>query len=171
MRIYCITEHADFIIRNGRLITFDTETPVADAIAVKDGKISAVGTSIDVNNLAEPDTEIAEANGKTDLPGFIKSHLHLFSGAADLGGLNLTGVAGADALAERVLTFANERSEYPIIPGTSANYELLEKGHPINRHDLDQILPDCSFALMAPDAHTVWANTKALEQAGILYCG
>ena len=163
-----MTEHADLIIQDGRLITFDTATPSAEAIAVKDGKVSAVGANDEVKNLAGPDTEIIGANGKTVIPGFIESHLHLFSGAANLGGLNLTGVAGAEALTEHVLTFARKHPDDPIIFGSSADYELLEKGHPTNRHDLDQILQDRPFALMAPDAHTVWANTKALEQAGIL---
>lgn len=84
-----MTEHAQRIITNGRLITFDESRPNADALAIRDGKIIAVGSADDVANLAGPETVIHNAGGGTVLPGFIESHVHLFQSAAELDALNL----------------------------------------------------------------------------------
>jgi predicted amidohydrolase YtcJ len=90
-----MTRHAERIITNGRLITFDAAQPAAEAIAVANGEIIAVGSAEDVNNLEGPDTIVHDANGATVLPGFIESHLHLFQGGAELDALNLSGIEGA----------------------------------------------------------------------------
>ena len=57
-----------------------------------------------------------------------------------------------------------------MIVGVSTSYQLIDGRNPV-RQDLDAILPDRPLALLAPDIHTVWANTKALELAGLLHGG
>ena len=108
-----------------------------------------------------------EAGGRTLLPGFFESHLHLVLGGAELEHLQLGEVAGFDALASAVRAYGAARPDLPLLMAQGANYEIL--GAPVTRHDLDRISADRPLAMMAPDHHTVWANTMALQRAGMLH--
>lgn len=162
---------ADLIVINGSLLTFDPAQPAAEALAVSDGMITAVGTGDDILDLVGPNTEVIDACGGTVLPGFIDSHVHLFGGAAELDMLDLRGLRGFDALSDALRSYAKGRPDDPLIMGVSADYEIIGAGLVASRQDLDRILPDRPVALMAADHHTVWANTIALEKAGILLGG
>lgn len=69
-------EPADFILQNGHIITVDPENTIAQAMAVRDGRLVAVGTNETVEAFRGPETEIKDAGGKTILPGLIDSHTH-----------------------------------------------------------------------------------------------
>jgi predicted amidohydrolase YtcJ len=166
-----MTDHADRIITNGRLITFDDAQPQAEALAVRGGEIVAVGTTDDIANLAGPETVVHDAANNTVLPGFIDSHVHLFGGSAELDALDLMNVEGKEALKAAVDVYVANRPDDELIYGVSCDYHMLGRGTPITRQVLDAILPDRAFAIMAHDHHTAWANTRALELAGVLHGG
>jgi predicted amidohydrolase YtcJ len=157
------------VILNGRLITFDREHPRAEALAIRDGTIAAVGSTTEIRALAGPDTQVCDAGGATVLPGFIDSHVHLFGGSVELGYLDLYGVADADTLTARVRAWAAQCPDDRIVFAVQADYAILGAGRHTTRHDLDRVLPDRPFAMFAPDHHTIWANTAALEAAGVLH--
>ena len=161
--------HAGLIIRNARIMTMDDRCPSAESLAVSGNTITAVGSTADIAGLAGPDTRIIDAGGASVLPGFIESHLHIFAGAATLSRLDLTGVTGMDALQGAVTAWAAGQSD-GIIFANQAHYTILGSG-PITRQMLDEVCGERPFAMMAPDAHTVWANTSALAAAGILKGG
>ena len=160
--------HADLIIRNARVMTIDDAFPAARAIAVSGKVIAGVGSNADIDSLAGPGTRIIDAQGASVLPGFIESHMHLFHGAASLNRLDLAGVTGLNALKSAVTNWAGSNPGSGIIFASQAHYHILGEGG-ITRQILDSILSDRPFAMMAPDAHTAWANTAALEAAGILH--
>ncbi len=166
-----MAEHAERIITNGRLITFDDNHTRAGAIAIRDGRIAAVGSADDIANLAGPDTVTHDAAGATVLPGFIESHVHLFGGADELDSLNLMNTTGEEGLARAVHSYAATRPENEIIYATGCHYDVLGPGRSTTRQALDQIMPERPLAMMAHDHHTAWANTTALEAAGILRGG
>jgi len=166
-----MADNADRIITNGRLMTFDDSNAGAEAIAIRDGHIMAVGRADDIANLAGPDTITHDAAGASVLPGFIESHVHLFGGAAELDALNLMNTSGEEALGREVHDYAATRPGNDLIYATCCHYDILGPGKPTTRQALDQIMPDRPFAMMAHDHHTAWANTKALEAAGILRGG
>jgi len=159
----------DIVILNGALITFDPENPEADALAIKGGLISAVGTTDVVAGLAGPDTRVFDARGGTVLPGFIDSHVHLFCGSVELSCLDLYGVEGLDAMAAEIRPYAASNPDERLVFCVQADYNILGTGHTPNRHDLDKILPDRPLAMFAPDHHTIWANTAALSAADLLH--
>ncbi|AMS41050.1 amidohydrolase [Aminobacter sp. NyZ550] len=160
--------NADLIVINGRVLTMDSTRPTAEAVAVVDGLIAAVGDNATVEALRGPDTKIIDARGGSVVPGFIEAHMHLFSGAAELAHLQLAGVHGLDALREAVLAYAAARPNQRMLVGQGADYTILG-GERVTRHHLDAILPDRAFIMAAPDHHTYWANTKALEMADVLH--
>ncbi|WP_379067029.1 amidohydrolase [Mesorhizobium sp. UC22_110] len=168
MSVTGAVHQADLIVVNGRVLTMDDDSPVAEAVAVKNGSILAVGSRSVVEALKGPATKIIDAKGGSVLPGFIEAHMHLFSGAAELAHLQLAGVHGFDALKEAVLAYAASRPDAPMLVAQSADYTILGEER-VTRHHLDAILPDRPFCMAAPDHHTMWANTRALEAAGILH--
>ena len=161
----------DLIIINGRLITFDNHNPAASALAVHGGRIAAIGETSNIRNMAGPNTRIIDAGENTVLPGFIDSHVHLFGGSVELDYLNLYGVYGLDALTAKVQTWSKTYPDDPIIFAIQADYNIIAPDHHTSRHDLDKVIPDRAFAMFAADHHTIWANTKALEAAGLLNGG
>ena len=152
------------IVTGAKVLTMDEAMPRAEAVALAGGRIVAVGSAAEVLALRGPQTQVIEAGGRTLLPGLIESHMHLFGGA-ELNHLQLTGVRGREALHAAFHDFARRREGMLMAEG--ADYSLLP--HPVTRHDLDAIFADRPVAIRAMDHHTVWANTAALEAAGLLH--
>ena len=86
------------IVTNAKVLTMDAGRPRAEAVAVAGGKIVAVGTAAEVAALAGPETRVIDAGGRTLLPGFFESHLHLVLGGNELVQLQIGGVDGFEAL-------------------------------------------------------------------------
>lgn len=158
---------ADMIITNAKVLTMDVSRPRAEAVAARDGRILAVGSGAEIAALAGPQTRVIDAGGRTLLPGFVESHLHLVLGGAELVQLQLGGVAGFDALRAAFLAYAAANPDRALLMAQGAAYEILEA--PVTRHDLDRVISDRPIAMMSPDHHTVWANTAALQAAGLLH--
>lgn len=157
---------AEMIITNAKVLTMDEGRPRAEAVALGGGRILAVGSRGEVERLAGPGVRVVDAGGRTLLPGFVESHLHLVLGGNELSQLQLGGVAGFDDLARAFRAYAAQNPDLPMLMAQGAAYEILD--HPVTRADLDLIIDDRPIAMMSPDHHTVWANTAALEAAGIL---
>ncbi|TIR67426.1 MAG: amidohydrolase, partial [Mesorhizobium sp.] len=158
---------ADLIVENASILTMDPDTPAAQAIAIKGDKIIAIADRDSVRDCKGPATRVVDAQGGSVLPGFIEAHMHLFGGAAELDNLHLTGVQGFDALRDAIQGFAAKRPKARLLLGAGVDYAILPE--PVTRHHLDRIIPDRPFAMSASDHHTMWANTKALEEAGLLH--
>ncbi len=158
---------ADLILTNARVLTQDRAQPEAEAVALADGRIMAVGTQAEVAARAGHETRMIDAAGRTVLPGFVESHLHLALGGAELAHLQLGGVTGADAIGRAFHAFATANPDAPLLMAQGGNYGMI--GHAMTRADLDAIIPDRPIAVTASDHHTVWANTAALKAAGILH--
>jgi predicted amidohydrolase YtcJ len=158
-------DSADMIITNARVLTMDPARPRAEAVALRGGRILAVGARGEVGALAGPGCRVVDAGGRSLLPGFVESHMHLFGGA-ELQHLQLAGLHGIDALTEAFAGFAKARPDAPVLLAEGADYGLI--GRPMARGDLDRVLADRPIAIRAADHHTVWANTLCLDRAGLL---
>lgn len=158
---------ADLILTNAKVLTMDAGRPRAEAVAVRAGRIQAVGTAAGIAALAGPETRVIDAGGRTLLPGFVESHLHLVLGGAELTQLQLGGLHGLETLRAAFASYSAQHPDAPILLAQGAEYGILD--HPVSRADLDLVIADRPIAMMAPDHHTVWANTAALRAAGILH--
>lgn len=158
---------ADLILTNAKVLTMDAGRPRAEAVALRDGRIQAVGTAAGIAALAGPETRVIDAGGRTLLPGFVESHLHLVLGGAELTQLQLGGLHGLENLRAAFASYAAKHPGAPILLAQGAEYGILD--HPVTRADLDLVIADRPIAMMAPDHHTVWANTAALTAAGLLH--
>ncbi|MGB8814668.1 MAG: amidohydrolase [Paracoccaceae bacterium] len=158
---------ADLIIHNAAIPAIFA---AGDAIAIGAGRILAVGSGEDLRIWIGPHTRSMDVQGATLMPGFVDSHVHLFGGGLALRQVNVASVRDEAALTETIRSFAAENPGTDLVQAYAANYTILGDNRP-TRHDLDRILPDRPFAITATDFHCVWANTCALELAGILQGG
>jgi len=156
----------DLIIINADIRTADPKRMTAQAIAIKDGKFFAIGSSLEIEKLKDKDTKVLDVEGKTILPGFIDSHTHLSSGAKIVTGIDLTGIANKsvwlEMIAERVKTM--EPGEWLL--GGRWDYTFEDKGLP-TRWELDSVAPNNPVALSDIDGHSMWVNSLAIEKANI----
>ena len=158
---------AEMIVVNARVLTMDAAMPRAEAVALSAGRIVAVGSRAEVEAQAGPKTKVIDAGGRTLLPGFVESHLHLVLGGVELQQLQIGGVIGFDGLKAAFIDYAAANLVRPILLAQGASYQILER--PVTRHDMDRVIADRPIAMMSPDHHTVWANTAALTAAGLLH--
>ncbi len=74
-----INRSADTIYRNGTILTLNSQNDIAQAVAVRDGNIVAVGSDQDIEPLKDDQTQVVELQGKTLIPGFYDAHSHLIA--------------------------------------------------------------------------------------------
>lgn len=162
----CAALACDLILYNGILLTQDPAQPLAEALAVKDGRIIAVGSADDVLNLKT--ARRLDLAGRTLIPGFNDAHVHLWKvGHLLTGMLDVRGVESLSALKAAITEFAAALPAGAWFMGRGYNEALLaERRHP-TRYDLDEVLPDRPAYLVRTCAHIAVANSRALQVAGI----
>ncbi len=159
----------DLIFINGDVHTLDQAGSQAEAVAVRDGKIVAVGTTAEVGAKATAKTEVIDLKGKTLLPGFIDAHNHMV-----MYGLKLTDIDCQGGKIRSIADLTEEvgRRVKRLAPGEWIggwgydDTKLAEKRHP-TRWDFDKVAPDNPVACDRICAHMMVVNSKALELAGI----
>jgi predicted amidohydrolase YtcJ len=161
--------HADLVITNARAITMDNANPFAEALAIKGNRILAVGPSEDIMALRGPNTRVHDNRGNTVIPGIIESHVHLFMGGVELDLLNIMGLDSVESVKSAVLAKRAQNADAKIIMVIGATHQQFGAQTPITRQLLDRIVSDIPFAVCCFDHHTMWANTKALEAAGLMH--
>ena len=157
----------DYVVTNARVITVDENQPAAQAFAVKRDRFVAVGSSSDIRNLATSNTEIIDAEGMTITPGFIDAHTHASgAGVNELVQVNvdLRSIAEIkDALQQRART--TPAGQW--IRGFKYDDTKLAEGRPINRFDIDAVVPDNPVVVGHRGGHTGVYNSMALALAGV----
>jgi predicted amidohydrolase YtcJ len=161
-----MTRPADFIITNAKVFTSDETNPYAQAVAVKGNRIVFVGSSEEVLSWEGIHTNVIDGNNRTLMPGFIDSHFHLLSGCETLGDAQLQDVKNKDELRNALQSYAQTNKTTAWISGIGIKYKIVS-----SRQELDEIIIDRPVYIEAYDGHTGWANSKALEIAGILNGG
>ncbi len=168
-----VKETADLILVNGNIYTVDAEKPTAQAIAVKGDRILEVGTNKDIEALRGPDTEVIDLEGQFAMPGFIEGHGHYAGLGSSLMNLNFLKSKSWDEIVALVeaRTKTARRGEW--IVGRGWHQEKWTKpiekavlGYPY--HDgLSAVTPDNPVILRHASGHSLFANAKAMELAGI----
>jgi predicted amidohydrolase YtcJ len=161
-------QQPDLIITNARVITMDPLRPFAQSLAIAGNIILALGPSAEIMSLRAKHTRIVDAQQKTVMPGIIEGHVHLFGGAVELDSLMVNEVSSFQSFHDSVSQYRKLRPDLKVISANGIAHESLGKDGPITRRLLDRIVSDIPFIVGCFDHHTMWANTKALEAAGIM---
>ena len=160
---------------NANIITMDDKNPKAEAIAIKDGKIIAIGSEEKVLASISKDDKVINLRGKTMIPGFVDGHSHFGGVSVQNNVANLLPRPDGDvnSIAELQNELRKFMDDSPIFKkyGTviGFNYDdsqLVDKRHP-TRHDLDKVTTEYPVIVMHQSGHLGVYNTKALEMAKV----
>lgn len=151
----------DTVVMSGKIYTLNRHQPWAEALAIKQGKIVAVGTNSEIESLREPHTEVIDAAGDLVLPGFTDTHLHLRLEPSRA--LYCEFIANTIEEAQAALRArAHAKPNEAVILGWAL---LAEQAAATGRVELDAAISDRPVLIY--DGHRAYANSKALELAGI----
>ncbi len=164
-----MTQHADTILTNALVYTVDPVHPWAQAVAVHGKRILAVGSVAEMNALRGPQTTVIDVEGRTLMPGFIDTHYHLLHGSLGLDAAQLREAHSLSDLGDQLHAYAAENQDREWVLGRQVVYNIIRPDQPLDRHFLDQVVPNRPVFLTAFDGHTYWANTEALRRGGILH--
>jgi len=155
----------DIILINGKIRTMDNKRSIVEAVAIADGKISAVGSIDEMLKLKKENTKVLDLNRKTVLPGFNDSHVHLLNYGYSLTKVDCSGARSIDEVVERGKTFISEKSikSGEWVLGRGWNDIMFKEKRELNRYDLDRISPDHPISFTRICEHITVANSKALE--------
>lgn len=167
------SNYATSVYLNGTVVTVDSENTIAEAVAVKDDKIIAVGSEKEIKPYIGKDTKTIDLQGNTLLPGFYDPHGHFFTfGKTDLYQVDLNSppIGKMETINDYLKALKERAKETPKgewILGKGYDDTLVaEKRHP-NKYDLDKVSTEHPIALTHISCHFMTVNSKALELAGI----
>ncbi len=162
-----IVEPADIIVVRGRIYTENSKQPWAQAVAIRNDKIVAVGDDAEIERTRGGGTKVIDAGGKLVLPGFVDCHIHFLEGSFSLGRVNLEGAKDPADVQKRLRQYATGHPGDDWILGRGWNYAMFGPEALPHKKYLDEVFPDRPVFLEGYDGHTYWANSKALALAGI----
>ena len=157
----------DYVVINAKVFTIDEDQPQAEAFAVKGDRFTAVGSSSDMRNLASSGTEIIDAEGMTVIPGFIDAHSHPSSaGVNELVQVN-ADLRSITEIKEALRQRAAITQEGQWVRAFKYDDTKLAEGRPINRFDIDEVVPNHPAVVGHRGGHTGVYNSMALALAGV----
>lgn len=157
---------ADLVLTGGSIFIADPARSWAEALAVRDGRIVAVGGAPEIGRLAGPRTRVIELRGRTVTPGFQDAHMHPIHAGLARGRCELHGAEGLDRYLAIVAGYAAAHPNAEWILGGGWSMTDFPDGL-ARREDLDRVVPDRPVYLPNRDVHDAWVNSRALELAGI----
>ena len=157
---------ADTIIINGTVLTMEPLATPAGALAIRDGRILAVGSNAEVRALASSRTRIIDAKGRLVLPGFQDTHIHLQDSGYHYGfNAVLDECRSIAELQEALATFAHA-SKSAWVRGVGWYTGIFTDAN-LTRDVLDKVVPDRPCFILASDGHNACLNSKACDLLGI----
>jgi predicted amidohydrolase YtcJ len=168
------TAGPDLIIHGGSILTMAGDTPAyAEAVAVKGGKIVAVGTDADIIKSKDAHTAVKDLGGKTMLPGFVDAHSHFINAPSLSQQANVSPapVGTGDSVPAIIAALKAYQDKAKIADGgwiLAYGYDdSMVKGGPLTRKDLDAAFPNHRVLVLHVSLHGAVLNSKALEWAGV----
>jgi predicted amidohydrolase YtcJ len=158
---------ADTLLLNARIYTVNAKQPWAEAVAIRHGKIIAVGTVKELAKFRGDSTKVIDAQGHLVLPGFTDCHIHFMEGALGLTKVNVEGVKTVAEIQQRVKEYAAAHPNEPWITGRGWTYPTFAPGALPDKKIIDEVVSDRPVYLEGFDGHSSWVNSKALAVAGI----
>jgi predicted amidohydrolase YtcJ len=157
---------ADLIVRNAHIVTVDEKFSTAQAAAIRDGKFVAVGSDAAVLKTKGPKTRVVDLGGRTVLPGFNDTHVHLTAGKDLETQVDLTHIRSIKQIQSAIAARAKQLKPGEWIVGTRGWWEYqLAEGRLPTRADLDLAAPNNPVSIPGP--HYVIVNSLALKLAGV----
>lgn len=158
-------EKVDTIVINANIYTVNDNFDKAEAFAIKDGKIVAVGTTAEIQAKYAA-TYVNDAKGKTIVPGFIDAHCHFFGLGLQQQKVDLTETKSFEEVVQRIVDFQTENNA-AYITGRGWDQNDWEVKEFPTKDKLDELFPNTPIAITRIDGHALLANQAAIDLAGI----
>lgn len=159
-------ESADLVLKDATVYTVDASRPWAHAVAIRAGRIVAVGSDADVHAYVGPHTHIVDLHGRLVLPGFHDSHIHLAEGGLELTRCVLSDCNNLNQIRQAIRNYVQHYRKKDWVIGTGWDVAVFPGGSP-TRQELDRLIPDRPAFFASSDGHSAWVNTRALRMAQI----
>lgn len=161
---YSCSEKPDAIYVNGKIYSMDNENQVYEAMAIKDGKIMALGTTDQINSDYKSE-DMTDLNGATVLPGFIDSDGSIIEFSKNLNFINLSYVKSIDDIKKLIIEKTKTTAEGEWIGGYGWNELNIPESELviINKGILDEIAPNYNVYLVNAALNTVWVNSRLMR--------
>ncbi|WP_237059655.1 amidohydrolase [Microbulbifer sediminum] len=154
---------AQLVLRNGYIYTVDTDRKIAQAVAVREGRIVFVGTNDGVEPHIGPDTRVENLDGRLVLPGFVDAHMHV-SGLSRQ--VDLYSAASVNDYQQLVGDYIESNPNRQLVVGRGWDRRVFTAAPP-HKAQLDHVNDLIPIVLYASDHHSIWANSEAIAAAGI----
>ena len=158
---------ADLVLINGKIITMNPAQPRAEAVAIAAAKIIQVGTSSAVTNWIGKETTVIDLKGKTVVPGFIDSHIHVADFGRVLTWVDLWDVRSINELQARLNTYVQKTPKGNWIIGRGWEQNSFAENRLPTCYDLDVVSPDNPVILYQRYGQMAIVNRNAMEIAGL----
>jgi predicted amidohydrolase YtcJ len=157
---------ADRVFVNGRVFTGRPARPRAEAVAVREGRIVAVGPGSEIEEAVGAGAEIVDLKGRLLCPGFQDAHVHPITAGLDRHRCNLLEVDDLAGARRAIVAYRDEHPGRAWVRGGGWRFEWFDGGlAPVGL--LDELVPDRPAYLRVADGHAGWANSRALQLAGV----
>ncbi|HEY3219629.1 MAG TPA: amidohydrolase [Gemmatimonadales bacterium] len=160
-------QQADLVVTNARIYTSDVNRPVAEALAVRSGRIAFVGSNRGALALAGPRTERLDLTGKTVITGMVDAHAHLLGLGQALRTVDLVGTRSYDEVIARVVERAKTARAGEWIRGRGWDQNDWADTRFPTHGALSRAIPNNPVYLTRVDGHAALVNAKALELAQV----
>ncbi len=160
----------NLLIHNANLLSFQEgyNANGNDAIAINGNTIEAIGTYEELKSLIQPETQVIDAGGKTLMPGFNDSHIHIWKvGNLKTFMLDVRGVKSKDELVQLIKDYHQKNPHLQWITARGFNEAAWQEKSMPTKDDLDKASIEKPIYLIRTCAHIAVCNSKALEMAGI----
>ena len=158
---------ADLVLINGNILTMNPLQPHAEAVAIEKNRILKVGKNVEINKLINESTRILDLKGKTVVPGFIDTHIHIADFGRILTWLDLRNADSIKTLQNIVAERTKRTTKGKWILGSGWNQENFTEKHCPTREDIDVVAPESPVILYHQLGRTCITNSKALELAKV----
>ena len=159
-------EKADLVIINGKVLTIDKDNPFAEAVAVKDEMIVAVGTTRKISGMiAKGITKVIDAEGRLVIPGFNDAHVHF--GPLDPDYIELRYTTDPSVITGKVKEQVARSKPGELIEGGHWEHEMFIDRKWPTKELIDSVSPDNPVVLSRADGHSILVNSYVLKKSGI----
>ncbi len=157
--------HADLLIKSARVYTMEGTQPLVESVAILGDRFLAAGSNTDLKPLEGPNTTVIDGTGTTVTPGFIDAHSHP-DGSDEVTGADVN-LRSISAIKNAMHAQAAMTAPGQWVIGNKYDDTKLSDERPVNRHDLDEAVPEQAAIIHHRGGHTAVVNTPGLELAGI----
>jgi predicted amidohydrolase YtcJ len=161
------TPGADIVMTNGRIYTVDADRSWAEAVAITDGRIVYVGSDDGASAHTGSNTAVTDLGGRMMLPAFQDSHIHPIGAGVEASACNLNELDDLAAYRAVIGEYAAANPDVAWITGGGWSMSVFGPGGSPSKTIIDELVHDRPVYLTSQDGHSGWANSRALEIAGI----